>query len=257
MSILSGRVCIVTGAGQGIGRAIALALAREGAVVAVADIDEKMAGDVAAELRDGGGEAMAATVDVSQRAQVMALVDAVASRFGRIDVLVNNAGIVLMVPTLEITEAQWQEVQDVNLKGALFCSQAAAKVMLRQGSGNIINIASIAAHRSSPGASAYSASKAGLLALTGVMAAEWGPHNIRVNSISPTGVETRMGLQLRQLNPERFERRDARIPLRRNAQVEDVADAAVFLASDRASYITGRDLLIDGGLSLLNPGFVE
>jgi NAD(P)-dependent dehydrogenase (short-subunit alcohol dehydrogenase family) len=255
--MLSGRVCIVTGAGQGIGRAIALALAREGALVAVADIDGKMAGDVAAELCGEGGEAIAATVDVSQRAQVSAWVDAVDSRFGRIDVLVNNAGIVLMAPTLEITEEQWQQVQSVNLMGALFCSQAAAKVMLRQGSGNIINIASIAAHRSSPEASAYSASKAGLLALTGVMAAEWGPHNIRVNSISPTGVETRMGLQLRQLNPEKFERRDARIPLRRNAQVEDVAGAAVFLASDRASYITGRDLLIDGGLSLLNPGFVE
>ena len=255
--MLSGRVCLVTGAGQGIGRAIALALAREGAVVAIADIDEQMAGDAAAELRHAGGEAMAAAVDVSRRAPVTAFVDAVASRFGRLDVLVNNAGVVLMVPTLEITEAQWQEVQDVNLKGALFCSQAAAKVMLRQGSGNIINIASIAAHRSSPGACAYAASKAGLLALTGVMAAEWGPHNIRVNSISPTGVETRMGLQLRQLNPGKFERRDARIPLRRNAQVEDIAEAAVFLASDRASYITGRDLLIDGGLSLLNPGFVE
>jgi len=257
MTMLSGKVCIVTGAGQGIGRAIALAMAREGALVCVADIDGKMAGDVAAELRDTGGEAIAMEVDVSQRATVMGMADAVTARFGRIDVLVNNAGIVLMTPTLEITEAQWQQVQDVNLRGALYCSQAAAKVMLRQGGGNIINIASIAAHRSSPGASAYAASKAGLLALSGVMAAEWGPHNIRVNSISPTGVETRMGLQLRQLNPAKFERRDARIPLRRNAQVEDIAGAAVFLASDRASYITGRDLLIDGGLSLLNPGFVE
>ena len=257
MSMLSGKVCIVTGAGQGIGRAIALAMAREGAVVAVADIDGGMAADVAAELGDAGGEAFAAAVDVSQSAQVTALADSVVERFGRIDVLVNNAGIILLAPALEITEAQWQQVHDVNLKGALFCSQAAAKAMLRQGSGNIINIASIAAHRSSPGASAYAASKAGLLALTGVLAAEWGPHNIRVNSISPTSVETRMGLQLRQLNPARFERCDARIPLRRNAQVDDIADAAVFLASDRASYITGRDLLIDGGLSLLNPGFVE
>jgi len=259
--MLKGKVAVITGAGQGLGKGIATALFRKGASVMLSDIDGGLAESVTSDLKACAGAANGAEVawartDVSKHAEVIELFNAIESTFGRVDIVVNNAGIVSKGPTIDLGEEQFQKILDVNLKGVLFGCQEGARRMLRQGGGSIINIASIAAHASSPGAAAYSASKAAVLALTRVMAVEWGQHGIRVNSISPTGVETRMGLELKKLNPEGFERRARRVPLQRAAQVDDIANAAVFLGSDEAGYITGRDILIDGGLLLQNPGFV-
>jgi 3-oxoacyl-[acyl-carrier protein] reductase len=260
--MLNGKVAIVTGAGQGIGLGIATALFRKGARVMLTDIDGQLAAGACAELANSAGESVDdrqaawASADVSRRGDWVDLVGEVLSKFGRVDILVNNAGIITKAPTMDLTEEQFQRVLDVNLKGVLFGAQEAAKAMRSQGGGSIINIGSVAAHCSTPETAAYSISKAAVLALTRVMAVEWGQHAIRVNSVSPTGIETRMGMELKKLDPEGFVRRARRVPLARATQVQDVANAVVFLASDDSGCITGRDILIDGGLLLQNPGFV-
>jgi 3-oxoacyl-[acyl-carrier protein] reductase len=255
---LWGKVAVVTGAGQGLGEGIAAALFECGASVVVADIDLALAEAVAARLTAQAGDArvaLAAAVDVARQAQVAALFEHAVARLGRIDIVVNNAGIISKTATIDLGEAEFQRVLDVNLKGVLFGCQEAARRMGPEG-GSIINIGSVAAHASVPGTAAYSVSKSAVLALTRVMAAEWGPRNIRVNSVSPTGVETRMGLALRETDPEGFARRARRVPLQRAAQVSDIANAVLFFATAGAPCITGQDLLIDGGLLLQNPGFV-
>lgn len=255
--MLNGKIAVVTGAGQGIGSGIAAALCRQGARVVVADVNAQNAEQTAADLRASGGDAVAFSVDVTQAAQVAALFNSVCARFGRIDVLVNNAGIVSQVPTVELTEAQWRRVLDVNLTGVLLCCQAAARAMMARDGGSIINIASAAARAGSPGYAAYCASKAGVVALTRVMAVEWGPHNIRVNSVSPGSIDTELSRSMRRLDPEGYARRDQRVPLRRPAQVDDVANVVVFLASDKAGYVSGNDTLVDGGIMSAHPGYVS
>lgn len=260
--MFKGKVAVVTGAGQGIGRGIAMALYLAGASVVVADFDADLARGTAAELNgigdagQFGQQALALRTDVARQADVAELFKEVTARLGRVDLLVNNAGIISKAPTIDLTEEQFQKVLDVNLKGVLFASQHAARLMLVQGGGTIVNIGSVAAHASVPATAAYSVSKSALLALTRVMAAEWGPHKIRVNSVSPTGVETPMGLALQRQDPEAFARRALRVPLAGALQVSDVVDAVLFLASEQARFITGQDILIDGGLLLQNPGFV-
>ena len=260
--MFKGKVAVVTGAGQGLGQGIAAALFHQGASVLLADLNGEMVARVAAELMSGAGSALegrraiAKHLDVSRQADMVDLFEAVASQFGRVDIMVNNAGIISKAPALELTEAQFQSVLDVNLKGVLFGCQEAAKLMMNQGGGSIINIASIAAHSSSPGSAAYSVSKSAVLALTRIMAVEWGQYGIRVNSVSPTGVATAMGLKLIEANPEAFARRARRVPIAREATVEDVVNAVLFFAADGSAYVTGRDILVDGGLMLQNPGFV-
>ena len=260
--MFKGKVAVVTGAGQGLGQGIAAALFHQGASVLLADLNGEMVARVAAELMSGAGsalegrQAIAKHLDVSRQADMVDLFEAVTSQFGRVDIMVNNAGIISKAPALELTEAQFQSVLDVNLKGVLFGCQEAAKIMMNQGGGSIINIASIAAHSSSPGSAAYSVSKSAVLALTRIMAVEWGQYGIRVNSVSPTGVATAMGLKLIEANPEGFARRARRVPIAREATVEDVVNAVLFFAADGSAYVTGRDILVDGGLMLQNPGFV-
>lgn len=258
---LTGKVAVITGAGQGLGQGIAAALFAHGASVVLADLDGELAAGAAAGLaasvQSPGDrrQALAFATNVASASAMGALFDAVMEQLGRVDIVVNNAGVISTTPTIELSEAQFQHVLDVNLKGVLFGCQEGARRMGPAG-GSIINIASVAAHASAPATAAYSVSKSAVLALTRVMAVEWGPRNIRVNTVSPTGVDTKMGAALRARDPEGFARRARRVPLQRAAQVADIANAVLFFAGDGAAFVTGQDLLVDGGLMLQNPGFV-
>ncbi len=248
---LAGRVALVTGAAQGIGRAVALALARDGADLACADIHSS--DETAAAVRALGRRAIALKADVSRAAQVRRMIAATARRLGRLDILVNNAGIAHR-DSLEATrEATWDRVVDVALKGAFLCCQVAVPVMRRQGGGKIVNVASLsgliggvpsrrragarrASGRTGP---AYAAAKGGVIALTKWLAKDLGADGIYVNAVAPAGVETAM---------TRGFRYDTRhFPIARLGRVEDVAEAVRFLASDASNYVTGQVLILDGG----------
>ena len=251
------KVAVVTGAGSGIGLGIAVALARRGARVVIADIDETVAQAAAQQLREQGFDAMAVAVDVSAPTDVAGLMDKVMAKFKRIDVLVNNAGVVHNAAPTEISPEQWHKVISVNLDGVFFCSQAAGRVMMAQGGGRIINIASTGAHVASKGYAAYCASKGGVVALTRALAVDWAQHNILVNSVSPGSIATAMSSRMRERDPEGFDRRVRRVPVQRHAKVEDVANAVVFFAGEESGYVTGRDLLVDGGMLAQHPGYVD
>jgi 3-oxoacyl-[acyl-carrier protein] reductase len=242
---LAGRVAIVTGAGRGIGRAIALGYAREGAAVVLGDLDVGSSEASAATIRLDGGRAIGLAVDVARAADAQRLVEAALGEFGRLDILVNNAAIAERRDFLELTEAEWDRTLDVNLKGCFLCGQAAARVMVAQGGGAIINVSSsnsIVAHGTQ---AHYAASKGGVNMLTKAMAVSLGPQNVRVIGLAPSSVNTAMlgGL----LDDAARAQRAARIPLRRLAEPEDLVGAAVFLATDDASYISGTTLFVDGG----------
>ena len=244
---LKGRVAIVTGAGSGNGRGIALRFAEEGARVVVADLELDAAQETAKLVGDGGGEAIAVRADVSQREQGVAMVEAAREHFGGIDILVNNAGVETLVPLLDLEESEWDRVVDTNLKGAFLCGQLAARVMVStRTSGAIVNIASINAKIALAGQAHYTSSKGGLIMLTKAMALDLAPHGIRVNAIGPGVIETRMTEQSLS-NPARRAMLLSKVPLGRVGQPRDVANAALFLASDEASYITGTTLYVDGG----------
>lgn len=244
-----GRVALVTGAGDGIGRAIALGLAREGARVVVNDIVPERAAGVAAEITAGGGSALARAADVSRGAEVDAMVDATVAAFGALDILVNNAGIGQRLLAEDITEADWRRVLDVNLTGVFLCSRAAFRVMRARRSGHIVNVSSIAGRRISiNGAAHYTASKAGVLGLTRHLAYEWGPFGVRVNAICPG--ETLTPLMERIGDPQLLEESRRRTPLGRLATPEDQANAVLLLLSSRAGFITGVALDVEGGILL-------
>jgi NAD(P)-dependent dehydrogenase (short-subunit alcohol dehydrogenase family) len=242
---LSGKVVLVTGAQQGIGRAIALRCAAAGADVAVNWLDDEgAANDIADEIRASGRRALTVRGDVGQLAEVEAIVAAVETQLGPIDVLVNNAGVFPRVPFLELRESDWDFVLGVNLKGSCFCAQAVAKRMVAAGrSGAIINLTSGAAYRGSPRGVHYCASKGGVVSLTRQMAL--APHRIRVNAIAPGLTDT---AQPRYGSSEEEIAATAQtIPLGRMAQPDDIARTAVFLASDEAGFTTGQILHVNGG----------
>src|SRR6478672_10938585 len=222
-------VAIVTGAGRGIGEAIAAAIAAEGASVVVADIDGASARRVANEIVAGGGRAMAMQADVAEPTQVNALIADTVAQFGKLDVLVNNAGIGSNKPVLETTLEEWELQLRVNLTGTFLCGQAAAKAMLKSQGGRIVNIGSISGQRGGQGRAAYGASKAGVLLLTKVMAVELAPHGVTVNAISPGPVVTEMsnGTHTEATRKSYHDR----IPLRRYGREQEIAAAALFLAS--------------------------
>ena len=257
---LDGQVAIVTGAGRGIGRATALRLAREGASVTVADIDEANANQVAEEIESAGGTAHAYTVDVTDRADTERMVAETVDRFGRLDILVNNAGIAVIASLMDTDEAAWDSLMNVNAKGVLLCSQAAARQMIDQGSGGrIINNASgagkIAPGRSTP-LGAYAASKHAVVALTKQFGLELSSHGILVNCVCPGIVDTSMwdliDREVAQLEGVPVgsvkARAAAGIPVGRIQQPEDVANLIAYLASSDASYITAQALNVSGGM---------
>ncbi len=248
---LDGRVALVTGGGQGIGRGFAHALGEAGAAVAVDDIIAERAETVAHELSQKGVDAIALTADVTQADQVQRMVDAIMKKWGRLTIGVNNAGVAGWFAAEEMPEADWDHVIDTNLKGVFLCAQAEARVMIPAGYGKIINTASMSGSivNTPQEQACYNTSKAGVMHLTRSLAAEWAPQGIRVNSISPGYTRTKMVVDLletpvgKQVLPHWM----GRTPMNRMAEVTDLQGAVVYLAAEVSDFMTGCDLIIDGG----------
>lgn len=248
---LTKRTAVVTGGGKGIGKGICLALAQLGANVVIAGRDIAMISQAAQEIGSRGGQSLAVQTDVCNREQVERLVQRAVEIFGRIDILVNNAGGIMssqMVPALEMSESVWDYVVNLNMKSVFFCCQTAAREMMKQKKGNIINISSISGIQSYPMCVPYGASKAAVNSLTLSLATILGPHNIRVNAVVPGAITSGAGLQLAQEQPELVEQRKQSIPLGRLGSPEDVGWAVAYLASDASDYVTGQLLGVDGAI---------
>ena len=247
---LSGKAALVTGAGRGIGKTIALAFAQAGADIVLCDIDLQSLRNATVEVSHLGRKGFGFQVDVVRKAEVEAIATKALDFVGKIDILVNNAGIVVRKPMEEYTEDDWDRVMDVNLKGVFNFSQAVGRQMIKQGAGGrIINIASVMGLVALPPRASYVASKGGIIALTRDLAAEWAKHNITVNSICPGWVKTEM-------TEKYFAQEDVRkflldrIPLGRFAEPDDIANMATFLASDLSGYVTGQSIPVDGGWTI-------
>lgn len=243
---LRDQVALVTGASRGIGKAIALALGRSGAkVVCVARNVEKLAETVAA-IVAAGGQAEARPCDVTDSASVEKLVEEVMTAHGRLDILINNAGITRDTLLLRMDDAQWDDVLNTNLRGMFIFTRAAAKAMLQRKYGRIINISSVVGFMGNPGQANYSASKAGMIGFTRTVARELGGRKITVNAVAPGLIESDMTEVLPEAVRDEFKKR---VPVKRLGTAEEVATAVLFLASPAASYITGQTLTVDGGLT--------
>ena len=242
---LSGRVALVTGAARGLGRAIALELAKYGADLVACDILPEVE-NIKADVEKLGRKALVQQADVCRIPAIQAMVDESARVFGHVDILVNCAGINIPQWAVEVTEEAWDKVNDLNLKALFFCCQAVGKLMIRQKRGKIINMSSTMGSVGMERRAAYSSSKAGVNLLTKILAIEWAPHNVNVNAIAPTFVET-------PLTKPMFEEKGFRdavlrnIPMGRIASTKDVAGAAIYLASSASNMVTGHVLLVDGG----------
>lgn len=246
---LTGAVALVTGGAIGIGRAIATALAREGCVVAINDIDRSGLEELVADLRAAGGTAFPVPADVSRVAEVQAMVDGVLGAAGRLDILVNNAAWTATVPALDATEEQFDRTVAVSLKGVFFCCQMAGRAMVSQRSGRIVNIGSQLGVSATRGRAVYSAVKAGVHQMTRSLALEWAPHGVRVNCVAPCLTETPTRREL--LQQEDFRQRALhKLPVGRWAQPEDVVPAVLFLSSRLSDMVTGHTLLVDGGWTI-------
>jgi NAD(P)-dependent dehydrogenase (short-subunit alcohol dehydrogenase family) len=246
---LSGRRALVTGGNRGLGRAFAVALAEAGADVAIAARDESLSARVVSEIESRGRRGLAVQADITVRADVTSMVAEVTEAFGGIDVLVNNAGIAIHRPALEIPDEEWQQVFDLNVTALWNCSTAVARGMIDAGGGVIVNVGSMSAQvvNRPQWQASYNASKAAVHHLTRSLAAEWAPHGIRVNAIAPGYVKTEMAPVDR---PEFRQNWILDAPLQRYATPEEIAPSVVYLASPASSFMTGSVLLIDGGYSV-------
>jgi 3-oxoacyl-[acyl-carrier protein] reductase len=242
---LEGKVALVTGAAQGIGRVVALLLAQKGADIAVSDINLEKAKETAKEIEAIGRRTMAIQVDVAILNDVERMVEAILERFGQIDILVNNAGIARDKLILRMTEEEWDAVLNVNLKGTFHCTKVVIKHMSKQRRGKIVNIASVVGEMGNVGQANYSASKAGVIGFTKTIAREFAQRGINVNAIAPGFIDTPMTEVLPERAKEELRRM---IPMERLGRPEDVAEAVLFLVSESSSYITGQVLNVNGGI---------
>ncbi len=239
------KVALVTGASRGIGRSISLALAAQGAKIVAVDVDSQATEDFVAELKASGSEAVAVQGNVTLATDVEHMVQVAKETFGRIDILVNNAGITRDALLLRMKDEDWDAVLDVNLKGAFLCTRAVSKLMTKQRSGRIVNIASVVGQMGNAGQANYCASKAGLMGLTRSNARELAKRNITVNAVAPGFIATAM---TEALPEEKRQELAAQIPLARLGSAEDIANAVVFLASENTGYITGQVIGVNGGM---------
>jgi 3-oxoacyl-[acyl-carrier protein] reductase len=245
LTMLSDKVAIVTGASRGIGRAIALALAAQGAKVVASARNAEALAELTAEIKSQGGDALAVVGDVAVEDDANNLVKQAVEAYGQVDVFVNNAGITRDGLLLRMKNEDWDAVLDTNLKGAFLCTRAVAKVMSKQRSGRIINISSVVGEMGNAGQANYCASKAGLLGLTKSVARELARRNVTVNAITPGFIVTDM---TEEMTDKAREAMTEQIPLGRLGSAEDIANAVIFLASDQSAYITGQVLGINGGM---------
>lgn len=244
--LLKGKVALVTGGNRGLGKAIALALAEAGADVAVISKSGEGVEETVLKIQSLGRKALGIQGDVAIPKDAHRMVQEVLEKFGRLDILVNAAGVNQRIPSLEVSEDDWDWILNTNLKGTFFMSQAAGKIMISQSKGSIINIASLLSVVGIPTLAPYAASKAGVLGITRVLAAEWGPSGVRVNAIAPGYFRTRMTEKL-FADPAWTQRLLQQVPLGRAGEPEDLAGITVFLASDASAYLTGQVIYVDGG----------
>ncbi len=244
---LANKVSIITGAAQGIGRATALKFAKEGAKVIVCDMNQAGVDAVVSEIREAGGEALGFAVDVTKSATIAAMVTGTMAKYGRIDTLINNAGIVMDSTLRKMTDAQFDKVIDVNLKGVYNCTKAVVEIMLEQKSGSIVNASSIVGLFGNFGQTNYAAAKFGVIGMAKTWTRELGRKGIRVNSVCPGFIATPI---LKDMPADVIKSMEDRVPMGRLGQPEEIANTFAFLASDEASYINGAVIEVTGGLTL-------
>lgn len=247
--LFTGKVAIVTGGGTGIGRQIAITMVGLGATVVIAGRRNEVLAQAAAEIDPSGKRCIPISTDIRVPEEVDKLADTVKERFGHIDFLVNNAGGQFPLPTLDITSNGWQSVVNLNLNGTFYCSKAIGRIMIEQRSGRIVNITAAFASRGTPGLAHSAAARAGVHSLTETLALEWGQYNITVNSVAPGMVITDAALaeMISYKGEEFLEKLRADVPLNRHADIQEIADAVVYLLSPSGSYITGHIIYLDGG----------
>ncbi|HDK25903.1 MAG TPA: glucose 1-dehydrogenase [Candidatus Atribacteria bacterium] len=243
---LNGKIAIVTGGASGIGRGMALGLAKYGADVAIADMNLPKALEVKEEIEKLGRQSLALKVDVTNLDSVKKMAEDTLKKFNKINILVCSAGVSINIPALETTEEDWDRVVDVNLKGTFLCNQAVGRIMIEQGGGKIINISSVSGQLGHPNHSPYAASKGGVVLLTKALAVEWAKYNINVNSIGPGYIRTPL-TEKRLANKEFYNSVVSKIPMGRLGRIEDMIGPVVFLASDASNYVTGHTLFVEGG----------
>ena len=247
MKRLEGKVSLITGAAQGIGEATALKFAREGAIVVVCDVQQAGIDQVVAQCEAAGAQAVGYVMDVTNREQVESVVAQVKERFGRIDVLINNAGITQDARLQKMTLAQFDRVIDVNLRGVFHCAQTVADVMVAQGSGSIVNASSVVGIYGNFGQTNYAATKFGVIGFTKTWSRELGAKGVRVNAVAPGFITTPM---VKAMPENVLQSMEAKVPLKRLGEPEEIANVYAFLASDEASYINGAVISVDGGMTI-------